>query len=110
MLAQYLVWHLRHALAPLTYTDEQPPTRTNPVAPAKRSTAAARKASRHADEHDQPLYSFRGLLTHLGTLTRNQVRYGQGDNAPVVPTLATPTPTQRRTFELLGTTVPITLA
>jgi hypothetical protein len=23
MLAQYLVWHLRHALAPLTYTDEQ---------------------------------------------------------------------------------------
>ena len=55
MLAQYLVWHLRHALAPLTYTDEQPPTRDNPVAPAQRSTTAARKASRHLDEHDQPL-------------------------------------------------------
>src|SRR5690606_28687196 len=29
MLAQYLVWHLRHALAPLTYTDAQPPVRRN---------------------------------------------------------------------------------
>jgi hypothetical protein len=110
MLAQYLVWHLRHALAPLTYTDEQPPTRDNPVAPAQRSTAAARKASRHVDQHDQPLYSFRGLLTHLATLTRNDVRYGHDDNAPAVPTLAASTPTQRRAFELLGTTVPLTLA
>jgi hypothetical protein len=110
MLAQYLVWHLRHALAPLTYTDEQPPNRDNPVAPAQRSAAATRKASRHVDEHDRPLYSFRGLLTHLGTLTRNEVRYGRDDNAPVVPTLATSTPTQRRVFELLGATVPATLA
>jgi hypothetical protein len=109
MLAQYLVWHLRHALAPLTYTDEQPPTRDNPVAPAQRSTPAARKASRHLNEHNQPLYSFRGLLTHLGTLTRNDVRYTSDDNAPAVPTLAASTPTQRRAFELLGTTVPLTL-
>ena len=43
MLAAYLTWHLRKTLAPLTYTDEQPPTRDNPVAPATRSTAAARK-------------------------------------------------------------------
>jgi hypothetical protein len=110
MLAQYLVWHLRHALAPLTYTDEQPPTRDNPVAPAQRSATATRKASRHIDEHDRPLYSFQGLLTHLGTLTRNEVRYGRDNNAPVVPTLATSTPTQRRVFELLGATVPATLA
>ena len=110
MLAQYLVWHLRHALAPLTYTDEQPPTRDNPVAPAQRSATATRKASRHVDEHDRPLHSLRGLLTHLGTLTRNEIRYGRDDNAPVVPTLATSTPTQRRVFELLGATMPPTLA
>jgi hypothetical protein len=110
MLAQYLVWHLRRALAPLTYTDQRPPTRDNPVAPAQRSTAAARKASQHVDEHDQPLYSLRGLLTHLATLTRNEVRYGPSDTAPVVPTLATSTPTQRRAFALLATSVPLTLA
>jgi hypothetical protein len=40
MLACYLVWHLRKAWAPLTFTDEAPPERDNPVAPAQRSTAA----------------------------------------------------------------------
>ena len=107
MLAAYLVWHLRQAWAELTYTDEHPPTRDNPVAPAQRSSHAARKASRHRDEHDQPLRGFRGLLDHLATLTRNDIQHG--DHA-VVPTLTIPTPTQRRAFELLGTTVPLSLA
>jgi hypothetical protein len=31
--ACYLVWHLRQAWAPLTFTDEHPPQRDNPVAP-----------------------------------------------------------------------------
>jgi hypothetical protein len=109
MLAAYLVWHLRQAWAPLTYTDQHPPTRDNPVAPAQRSAAATRKASRHHDDHDQPLRSFRGLLGHLQTLTRNDIRHGTNPNTPPVPTLTEPTPTQRRAFELLGTTVPPTL-
>jgi len=105
MLAAYLVWHLRATLAPLTYTDTQPPTRDNPVAPARRSTAAARKASRHHDDHDQPVRSFRSLLTHLATLTRNRIHI----NGTEFDQLTEPTPTQRRTFELLGTPIPITL-
>ena len=109
MLAAYLVWHLRHTLAPLTYTDEHPPTRDNPVAPAQRSTGAARKASRRRDQHDEPLRSFRGLLDHLATLTRNDIRYSSDDSTPVVPTLSLATPTQRRAFELLATPVPLTL-
>jgi hypothetical protein len=105
MLAAYLVWHLRHSLAPLTYTDTQPPTRTDPVAPAHRSTAAARKASHHHDEHDQPVRSFRGLLAHLATLTRNRIHI----NGTEFDQLTEPTPTQRRAFELLATPIPITL-
>ena len=108
VLAAYLVWHLRRTWAPLTYTDEHPPDRDNPVAPAKRSPAAQRKASRHQDQHDQPLHDLRGLLDHLATLTRNDLQYGPG--GPVVPTLAEPTPTQRRAFDLIGTTIPLTLA
>ena len=61
-LAAYLTWHLRRAWAPLTYTDEHPPPRHNPVAPATHSTAAATKAPRHRDPQHQPLRSFRGLL------------------------------------------------
>ena len=107
MLAAYLTWHLRRTLAPLTYTDEQPPARTDPIAPAKRSVAADRKASRHTDHTDAPVRSFRNLLDHLATLTRNDVRYGA--DGPTVPTLATPTQTQRRVFELLDTTIPLTI-
>jgi hypothetical protein len=105
MLAAYLVWHLRHTLAPLTYTDTQPANRDNPVAPAHRSAAAARKASRHRDDHDQPVRSFRGLLAHLATLTRNRIHI----NGTEFDQLTEPTPTQRRTFELLTTPIPITL-
>jgi DDE family transposase len=109
MLAAHLVWHLRRAWAPLTYTDEQPPTRDNPVAPAQRSSTAARKASRRRDEHDQPVRSFRGLLDHLATLTRNDIQHGHHAHAPVVATLTIPTPTQRRAFELFGAPIPLTL-
>ena len=34
LLACYLIWHLRKAWAPMTFTDEHPPHRDNPVAPA----------------------------------------------------------------------------
>jgi len=107
MLAAYLVWHLRRAWAPLTYTDEHPPDRDNPIAPATRSPHATAKASRHRDTHDQPLHSFRGLLTHLATLTRNDLRY-RGTEI-TVPTLADPTPTQRRAFDLISQSIPLTL-
>jgi hypothetical protein len=107
MLAGYLTWHLRKTLAPLTFTDQHPPTPTDPVAPATRSASATRKASSRTAEDGQPVRSFRGLLDHLATLTRNNIQYGP--DGPVVPTLAVPTPTQRRAFELLNTTIPLKL-
>jgi hypothetical protein len=107
MLAAYLTWHLRAALAPLTYTDEHPPPRADPVAPARRSSAAAAKAARKTDQADQPLHDFRGLLAHLSTLTRNDIRYGT--DGPIVPTLAEPTAVQRRAFTLIGAPIPLHL-
>ncbi|WP_414018105.1 IS1634 family transposase [Mycobacterium heckeshornense] len=104
MLACYVTWHLRQAWAPLTFTDEHPPLRANPVAPAQRSQAAQTKAAtRHAPD-GTALRSFRGLLTHLATLTRNDIRY-HGTNT-TVPTLAESTPEQRRAFELIKTPIP----
>jgi hypothetical protein len=107
MLAGYLTWHLRKTLAPLTYTDERPPARDNPVAAAQRSTAATRKASRHRDNNNEPVRSFRGLLDHLATLTRNKVQIAGTQTTVAIPT--EPTPTQRRVFELLDTTIPLIL-
>jgi hypothetical protein len=107
MLACYLTWHLRRAWAPLTFTDEDPPAPGNPVTPARRSAAAQAKASRQHDAAGQPYYSFRGLLEHLATLTRNQVRYAGTD--VTIAMLAEPTPAQRHAFEHLGTPIPLTL-
>ncbi len=107
MLACYLTWHLRRAWAPLTFTDEHPPAPGNPVAPARRSAAAQAKASHQHDPAGQPCRSFRGLLEHLATLPRNQVRF-TGATADV-PMLTEPTSTQREAFDLIGVPIPLTL-
>jgi hypothetical protein len=107
MLASYLTWHLRQAWAPLTFTDEDPPQQDNPVAPARRSATAQAKASAQHDPAGRPYRSFRGLLAHLATLTRNQVRFAGA--AVTVEMLAEPTSTQRQAFELIGAPIPLTL-
>jgi hypothetical protein len=107
ILACYLTWHLRKAWAPLTFTGQNPPAPANPVAPARHSAAAQAKASYQHDPAGQPYHSFRGLLEHLATLTRNQVRFA-GTQA-TVPMLTEPTSTQREAFTLLGAPIPLTL-
>jgi hypothetical protein len=107
MLACYLTWHLRQAWAPLTFTDQDPPAPASPVAPARRSPAAQAKASAQHDPAGRPYRSFRGLLEHLATLTRNQVRFA--GTAADVPMLTEPTSAQREAFDLIGTPIPLTL-
>jgi hypothetical protein len=107
MLACYLTWHLRRAWAPLTFTDENPPPQHNPVAPARRSGHAQAKASAQHDETGRPYRSFRGLLEHLATLTRNEVRFA--GTQVTVPMLTEPTSIQRQAFTLIGAPIPLTL-
>jgi Transposase DDE domain len=107
MLAAYLTWHLRQAWAPLTYTDEDPPPQANPVAPARRSAPAEAKASRQHHADGRPYRSFRGLLAHLGTLSRNELRFA--GTPATVPVLTEPTSEQRQAFELIGAAIPLTL-
>ena len=108
-LAAYLVWHLRQAWAPLTFTDENRPEPADPVAPARRSTATDRKAATKTTTDDLPARSFTSLLDHLATLTRNDIRFLDINNTPIISQLALPTPTQRRAFALLGTPIPLKL-
>jgi hypothetical protein len=107
MLAAYLTWHLRQAWAPLTCTDEDPPVQANPVTPAKRPASAKTKGSRQHDEAGRPYRGFRGLLAHLGTLTRNELRFA--GTPATVPVLSEPTSEQRQAFELIGAAIPLTL-
>src|ERR1039457_3084120 len=105
MLAAYLTWHLRKTLAPLTYTDEHPPDRASPAAPAPRSAHATAKAAVHASPDGQPLHSFRGLLDHLATLTRSTISIG----GTTLEKISDHTPAQRRAFHLIAAPIPLTL-
>jgi hypothetical protein len=103
MLAYYLEWHMRQALAPMLFDDHDRAAgealRSSPVAKAKPSPAAKRKAGKKQTDDGLPVHSFRTLLADLATLTRNIVKCG---NAPEMALLARPTEIQQRAFDLLG--------
>jgi transposase len=103
MLAYYLEWHMRQALASILFDDHDRAAgealRSSPVAKAEPSPAAKRKAKRKCTDDGLPVHSFRSLLADLATLTRNIVRCGK---APEMTLLARPTEIQQRAFDLLG--------
>jgi hypothetical protein len=99
MLAYYVAFELQQRLAPLLFTDDTPLTPTDPVAPARRSPAAAAKAGSAQTDDGFPAHSLTDLLADLGTLVLSQVRIGTSPHT--FPRLTTPTPLQARAFELL---------
>jgi len=105
MLATYLTWHLRKALAPLTFTDNDKPARDDPVTPARRSAAAAAKDTAKITPDKLPVRGYHDLVAHLSTLTRNTISFA----GKRLEKLATPTQEQRRVFELLGKPIPLSL-
>jgi len=106
MLAYHLEWHMRQALAPILFDDHDRAAgealRPSPVAKARPSPAAKRKANTKRTDDRLPVHSFRTLLADLATLTRNTVRWL---NAPAMALLASPTPIHQRAFDLLGVTL-----
>jgi len=102
MLAYYVEWHMRQALAPMLFDDHDRAAgealRSSPVAKAEPSPAATRKARKKQTDDGQPVHSFRTLLADLATLTRNTVKCGKARFA----LLATPTGIQQRALDLLG--------
>jgi transposase len=105
MLAAYLTWHLREALAELTFTDQHIPDPDDPVAPAQRSPQAKTKDAKKHTPNGLPLHRYKDLLHHLSTLDRQIINF----NGQRIEKITTPTPVQRRVFELLGAPVPMTL-
>jgi hypothetical protein len=106
MLAAYLTWHLRQALAPLIYADEHILHRSDPIAPAQRSPSAKVKDAGKKTSDGLPAQNFRDLLEHLGTLDRETINFA----GRRIEKIANPTPTQRLVFELIGVPIPLTLA
>jgi transposase len=106
MLAYYVEWHMREVLAPLLFDEDDYEAaareRTSIVAPAVPSPSAASKASTKRTLDGAPVHSFRTLLLDLGTITKNTVAAGAGDDARTFALITSPTSTQQRALSLLG--------
>jgi transposase len=102
MLAYYVEWHMRKALAPILFDDETlTATRKtrHPVKPAEASVSAQKKkATKHTPE-GLPVQSFSTLMAALGTRCRNRCRVGERIS---FTRLTEPTPLQAKALELLG--------
>jgi transposase len=101
LLASYVEWHLRRALAPLLFDDENSPDPTAaPVAPARGSAAAQDKAARQRTPDQLPVQSFRDLLRHLATMVKNRIEPTLKSIAPF-DMITRPDVLQQRAFQLL---------
>ena len=108
MLAYYVTWHMRQALAPILFDDDGKPAsqalRKSVVAPAARSAKAQRKAQTKRTEDDLPVHSFQTLVNDLATITKNRHAPRQ-PNLPAFDKITLPTALQQRALDLLGVRV-----
>jgi transposase len=106
MLAYYVEWHMREALRPLLFADDDRESaaaaRSSIVAPAQRSESAKRKDATQRTSDDYPVQSFHDILQDLGTLCRNRIRIPEFDSE--FDKLTSATPYQQHVLDLLGVT------
>lgn len=107
MLAYYVDWHMRRALAPLLFEDEEllhDRRYRHPVAKAAPSPSVASKKRERQTSDGIPVQGFHSLLLELATRTRNT--HKMKSDSPGAPStftqLTDPTPLQTQAFQLLG--------
>ena len=104
MLSYYISWHMKQALAPILFYDNDKPgaaaKRADPVAAAQRSDQALTKAARKRTQDGVAVHSFTSLLADLATICANHIQ--PADDTPAFTMITSPTPLQRQAFDLLG--------
>jgi len=107
MLAYYVEFHMRAALAPILFADHQPEARERAsiVRPAEPSAAAVAKRTKRHGADGTPIMAWHDLIANLGTLTINDVALPLGP-ARTLRMLARPTALQEQAFALLGVARP----
>ena len=104
MLSYYVEWHMRHALAPILFDDDDKPAgvtrRSSMVAPAMRSKRSENKASSKQTSDGSPVQSFNSLLRDLATIVKNRVQPKRHGSLAFDLTTR-PSPLQNRALDLL---------
>jgi hypothetical protein len=105
MLAYYVEWHLRQALAPLLYEDEELEHRRrsrDPVKPAEPSESAHAKKKTHKTAAGLVAHDFRSLLAHLGTRSRVTYQVVAEGSSATFQQLSQPDAIQAEALRLLS--------
>ena len=104
MLAYYVEWHMRQALAPMLFDEDDPQgaqaKRSSVVARAQRSDAAEAKAAQKRTQDHLPVHSFQTLLADLSTIAKQRIQ-PRIEGASTFEKLTLPTPVQKRALDLL---------
>lgn len=104
MLAYYVEWHMRKALAPVLFQDEELDTARwarDPVAKAEPSETVKEKKRTKKTDEGWPVHSLRTLFTEMGTRTKNTCRVGEGKNSVHFEQITEVSPFQQHVFDLL---------
>lgn len=104
MLAYYVEWHMRSALAPLLFADEeleQDRKQRDPVAPATPSSSVKAKKAARITADGLPVHSFDTLLQALATRSRHICKIRSGKSGSTFRQITQFTPLQQRAFQLL---------
>ena len=105
LLAYYVEWHMRRALAPLLFEDEElaeDRKRRDPVLPAKASGSAERKKAARQTVDGLPVHSFDTLMAELATRARVTYRLKSKELTLAYGQVPQFTALQARAHELLG--------
>jgi transposase len=104
MLTYYVQWHMRKALSPVLFRDDELDTdrwTRDAVAKAEPSQAAKAKKCTRETADGWPVHSFGTLLQNLATRCKNTCRSGEGKKTIRFNQLTEATPFQSHVFKLL---------
>jgi transposase len=105
LLAYYVEWHMKKALAPLLFHDEElPATRSqrDPVAPATPSDSVQQKKAHRQTSEGLPIQSFHTLLQAMATRCRNYQKVAEEKSAIRFQNVTELNPFQKKVLQLLG--------
>jgi transposase len=104
MLAYYVEWHMRKALKPLLYEDEEleeSRRQRDPVKPATASASAQAKKATHKTAAGFEAHSFGSLLAYLGTRSRVTYEVLAGTDRTTFQQISEPDALQAEALRLL---------
>jgi len=105
MLAYYIQWHMRKALSPVLFEDDELDAARwtrDAVAKAEPSESAQAKKRSKTTPDGWPVHSFGSLLTDLATRCKNTCRTGEAKSTIRFEQVTELTPFQAHVFDLLG--------